>query len=132
MAERLLSCYDMTHEFPPASVGGDLIREGAGIGLNADGHAVPADHETSVVTLGRAAYVTERGNWQSEQGIFCWANSSINELTSPGQLAYWESDEVVGSDDSNNFAGIVYRIDDRGVWVLSRFDLHKADASDTE
>src|SRR5690554_1560434 len=128
MTERILSCYDMTHEFPPASSGGDSIRAGAGIGITATGDTVPADHENSIATLGRAAYVTARGNWQAEQGIFCWANSSGNTLTAPGQLAYWETDEIVGSDDGDNFAGVVYRVDERGVWVLSRFDLNEADA----
>lgn len=123
MAERLLSCYDMTHEFPAASVGGDDIREGYGIGLNASGECVPADHASAVVTLGRAAYITPTGNWQSEQGIFCWANSSEDTLTAVGQLAYWEDAGTVGDDSSKNFAGIVYRINEYGVWVLSRFDL---------
>lgn len=125
---RLLSCYDMTHEFPVAS--GSTIYHGSFVGLNAAGLVIPGG-DNVVCPLGRAQ--TPRGlplvgdgakRVEIDQGIFLWTVVGTAVVRADvGELIGFEDDQDVNQAGTAP-AGIIYDLpraeDPAGsIWVLT-------------
>lgn len=125
---RLLSCYDMEHEYPVNS--GSTIYNGAWVGLDVDGLLVPAG-AASLILLGRARTPnglpllgTNTNLCKVDQGIFRWTvEGSAPTRADVGQIIYATSDQEANL-TGTNIGGIIYDLrrseDPAGsIWVLT-------------
>ena len=109
---------------------GALIFQGALAGI-VGGFAVPASPDAEVILgmarvgadnrVGAAGDVTV----EVERGVFAWENDAADPVTqaSLGKPVYVVDDMTVAATDGAGTrpeAGILYQIDDAGIWVESR------------
>ena len=110
---------------------GALIFQGALVAVN-NGLAVPASSDPTLVVLGaaRAGADNRAGaagdvTVEVERGVFAWENDAADPVTqaSLGKPVYVVDDMTVAASDGAGTrpeAGILYQIDDAGIWVESR------------
>lgn len=107
---------------------GTMIFQGSLIASDA-GLAVPASAKASLVVLGMAKYGADNRSGAAgdarvelERGVFAWDNDAAAPVTQAiiGKPCYAVDDQTVSSSSSANTrpqAGIVYQVDEAGVWV---------------
>lgn len=116
---------------PPMNGGSKVYQGGLGC-LNSEGNAVPGATATGLECLGRVERTTDNTagadaaiSTEIQPGCFLWANSASTDTITKaevGKVCYIVDDQTVAKTDgtaSRSPAGIVYRVDTAGVWVIS-------------
>ncbi|SDH91825.1 hypothetical protein [Roseospirillum parvum] len=107
-----------------------VIHAGALTCLDAAGNAVPGSTATTLTAVGRAEARADNAGGSAgdvtvkvKRGVFRFANSSGGDevdRTHIGNPCYAVDDQTVAATDGTNtrsIAGLVYDVDDLGVWV---------------
>jgi hypothetical protein len=122
MTRRRVSPYDMKHCY----LAGGTIEAGKAVMIAADGDVEEAGAADGV-SLGRACESVSSGEYINvDQGIFSWEQGAGTTIAKAhrGLVVYWEDDETVSlTPVDGQEAGVVYDVDDFGIWVLTTFDL---------
>lgn len=110
---------------------GVLVLQGSLVATK-DGLALPAAADATQVVHGRANYGADNRvgaagavTVEVERGIFAWDNDAAAPVTQAhlGKPAYAVDDHTVSSSNASNSrpqAGVVYQIDDAGVWIETK------------
>lgn len=121
---------DSKLKVPPVAANTQVF-QGSLVALK-DGFAVPAAADATQVVIGRAnTGADNRGgapggaSVEVERGVFAWANDGAAPVTQAlvGKPCFVLDDQTVSASSSSNTrpqAGIVYQIDDDGIWVETR------------
>ena len=108
---------------------GEILYAGGMLAMNTSTmEAQMASDAPSLVVLGRCPrYVDNTFDGEASNvdfGVFLYANSITYPLTKAytGKVCYVEDDNTVGYGPGTNAvkAGIVYDVDDEGVWVIQK------------
>jgi hypothetical protein len=112
-----------------AVLNGEILYAGGMLAMNTSTMEVQmASDSAGLVVLGRCPkYVDNTFDGEVSNvdfGVFQYANSTTYPLTKTyiGKVCYAEDDNIVGHSPGTNAvkAGIVYDVDDEGVWVIQK------------